>query len=108
MLIGLIGYGVRSAERRQPLNVERLLENREHGQAADVFTSLVGIRRGLAQWPADPVALTALGMVMLLITPVFAVAVMLPAFARHGDLRYASISAALLAALVLSFFFGNG
>jgi len=34
--------------------------------------------------------------------------VVLPAFARHGDLRYVSISAALLAALVLSFFFGNG
>ncbi len=108
MLIGLIGSGVRHGVRGEALNVEQLLETRAPGQGADVFVSLGGIRRGLARWPADPVALTALAMVMLLATPVLAVGLALPAFALHGDIRYASISAALLAVLLLSFFLGTG
>ena len=108
MVVGLSGYSVRGGLRGETLNVERLLENRAHGRAADVFISIRGIRRGLAQWPAAPVALTALGIVILFVTPALAVALALLTFARSGDVRYVSIAMALLVALCLSFFFGTG
>ena len=107
MVVGLTGYIVQSGQRGAPLDVERLLEHHAREQAGDVFVSLRDVRRGLAR-PVDPVALTALGMVVLLVTPAFAVALALLTFARRGDLRYASIAAALLVALCLSFFLGNG
>jgi len=106
MLVGLIGYGVRSGFHGESLNVDRVLENREHGRAADVFVSVRGIRRGLGHWPVDPVALSALGMVMLFATPVLAVGLAVPGFVRQGDLRYGGISAVIVGVLVLSFLLG--
>lgn len=108
MLAGLIGYGVRGRIGHEAFDTRRLFQAHAQGRAANLFALLTGIRRGLARWPADPTALTALGMVILLVTPIVAVALALPAFARRGDGRYVIISAALLAALVLGLVFGNG
>jgi uncharacterized membrane protein len=50
----------------------------------------------------DPLAVTALGLVALMATPIVAVALAIPAFLRTGDRRYAVIAAIVLAMLVVS------
>ena len=104
MLFGLIGFAVRGHE---TLNVTRLTEKREAGRAVGVFTSLPAVRRGLDTRPVDPLAVTAVGMLVLLVTPVVAVVAAIPTFIAAGDGRYAVIAALLAAILVGSLLFGG-
>jgi uncharacterized membrane protein len=61
---------------------------------------------GLTQ--GDPVALVALGLLVLLATPFLRVAVSIVAFALERDWRYVGITALVLAILLASFFLGKG
>jgi uncharacterized membrane protein len=70
------------------------------------LVSPVEVARTLGRHPADPAALGALGVLTLLATPVAAVGATLPAFLLVGEVRYATIAALLLAALVASFVLG--
>jgi len=78
------------------------------GRSVDVFASLGDVRRALAQRPPDPLAITALGLVCLLVTPALGVAAALVAFWRAGDRLYAGIAAGVLGMLVLSFALAAG
>ena len=73
MLLGLVGYAVRTTRDGDVLNFQRLVENREHARSTEVFVSLAAIGKGLRQRPIDPVAVSALGVVLLLLTPVLGV-----------------------------------
>jgi len=101
VLGGLVVYA--AAGHPQAREIVRVVHNREAGRAVDVFTSLGDVWRALAQRPPDPLAITALGLVCLLVTPVLGVAAAAVAFWRSGDRDYAAISGIVLAMLVLSF-----
>ncbi len=68
--------------------------------------SLAEVIAGLAQ--RDPIAIIALGLLLLLSTPVVNVAVSIFAFAAEGDRRYVVITALVLAILIASFLLGKG
>jgi len=102
MVLGLTVYVARGPAGHLP-DPHRVVENRARGHPADVFVSVEGIRRGLDHWPVDPVAVIALGIVLLLLTPVLGLAVAAAGFWLAGDRRYATIAALVLAAVVLSF-----
>lgn len=78
------------------------------GSPAGVFTSLRQVLDGLRRRPMDPLALTALGLVGLMATPIIAVALAIPAFLRAGDRRYATIAAIVLTMLVASLAVAGG
>ena len=68
--------------------------------------SLGAVGHGLAR--GDPLAIIALGLLLLLATPVLRVAVSVVTFALERDWRYTAITLLVLAILVLSFFLGKG
>jgi uncharacterized membrane protein len=69
---------------------------------AGVYTSVRQVLDGLRRRPVDPLALTALGLVALMATPILAVALAIPGFLQAGDHRYAAIAGIVLALLVVS------
>lgn len=71
-----------------------------------VFVSGAQVVQGLARRPFDPLAVIALGLVMLLATPVLAVVLTVPAFAAIRDYRYLVISLLILAILAAGFLIG--
>ena len=106
VLAGLVVYaGQGHPEAREMV---RVVHNRAAGRPVDVFTSLGDVRRALAQRPPDPLAVTALGLVCLLATPVLGVAAASLGFWRAGDREYAVIAGVVLAMLLLSFALAAG
>jgi uncharacterized membrane protein len=69
--------------------------------------SAAEILRGLTHRPVNPLAIAALGIVTLFVTPVVAVAAAGLAFLREGDTRFVVISAIVVALLLLSFALGG-
>ena len=106
VLAGLLIYAAMGHP--QAREIVRVVHNREAGRAVDVFTSLGDVRRALTQRPPDALAVTALGLVCLLVTPVVGVAAATVAFWRAGDRDYAAISGIVLGMLVLSFALAAG
>ncbi len=76
-------------------------------RAADTVASVPEIIRGLTHRPVDPLAVAALGIVLLFVTPVVAVAAAGVAFLREGDTRFVVISAIVVGLLLLSFSLGG-
>lgn len=68
--------------------------------------TLAAVLSGLAL--GDPIAIIALGLLLLLATPVVRVAVSIFAFALERDWRYVAITALVLAILIASFLLGKG
>jgi uncharacterized membrane protein len=68
--------------------------------------SLGDVFAGLAH--GDPLAVLALGLLTLLLTPVARVAVSIFAFARERDWLYVGITALVLLILLVSFLLGRG
>ena len=68
----------------------------------DVFVSLPEVFHGVAAHPPNPLAVMALGLVLLLCTPVLGVALAIPGFLIAGDRRYAAIATIVFSMLVLS------
>lgn len=56
----------------------------------------------------EPLAIIALGLLVLLATPVLRVIVSIGAFLLEGDRLYAAITALVLLILIVSFFLGRG
>ena len=73
-----------------------------------VFRSVGETLRALGHWPPDPAGVAAAGILLVLATPVAAVAVAVGAFLRNGDVRFAAIGLLVLAALIASFVLGVG
>ncbi len=86
------------------LLLEQLLS--EHAVfIADLPTSLGAVVVGALH--GRPVAIIDLGLTLLILTPVLRVAISAIFFAVHGDRRYALISSAVLALLLLGFVLGK-
>jgi len=75
---------------------------------AEVFASIGQVLAGLRAQPMDPLAVIALGLLLLLATPVVGVLLAVPAFIRDGDRRYAAIAAAIFAMLAASIALAGG
>jgi uncharacterized membrane protein len=101
VVTGLVFYAI--AGHPNAREIVRVVHNREAARPVDVFTSLGDVRRALAQRPPDPLALTELGLVCLLVTPAVGVAAAVILFWRAGDRLYAGIAAGVLGMLLLSF-----
>ena len=71
------------------------------------FASVGAIAAGLIARPFEPLAVSALGLVMLFLTPVAGVAVAIPLFLAGRDYRYAAVASAVLVMLMLSLFFSG-
>jgi uncharacterized membrane protein len=57
---------------------------------------------GLRRRPIDPLAVSAIGLVVLMATPGVAVALAIPGFLAARDFRFATIAALVLAMLLVS------
>jgi uncharacterized membrane protein len=74
-----------------------------------VFTAARPILRGLQIGPDfDPLAVVALGLGLLLLTPVAGVAIAVAGFLEAGDYLYTVVAVAVLTILIASFFTGGG
>ena len=71
--------------------------------APGVFVSGEQIIQGLRSRPIDPLAIIALGLVLLLATPVLTVVIAVPAFGVIRDYRYVVISLIILGILAAGF-----
>lgn len=69
-------------------------------------STLGDVGAGLAR--GDPLAVIALGLLVLLATPVLRVAVSIVTFALERDRRFVAITSLVLLILVASFLFGKG
>lgn len=70
-----------------------------------VYTSVADVVRALSQWPAEPLAVVAAGILLLLATPVIALVGVFAVFAGTGERRYTVIAGLLIAALLVSLAF---
>jgi len=102
VVVGLALYAGHGDFRHHSLDVARAVRPERHDHPPEVFVSLTEVFQGLAARPIDPVATIALGLVVLLATPVLGVAVAIGGFLAAGDRRYAAIAAAVFAMLALS------
>jgi uncharacterized membrane protein len=86
------------------------VRNAESGRPASrVFTAVGPILRGLQVGAHfDPLAVAALGLGLLLLTPLAGVAMAVEGFLVAGDYLYAAISAVVLLILIASLFMGGG
>lgn len=73
-----------------------------------IYASVGQVVRALAQWPVEPLAIVATGILLLLATPALSLVAVLVVFLSAGDRRYAGITLLLLAALSVSLIFVSG
>jgi uncharacterized membrane protein len=78
------------------------------GSPPGVFLSVRQVLDGLQRRPIDPLAVTALGLVALMATPILAVGLAIPGFLHAGDYRYAAIALFVLSLLVVSLTVAGG
>jgi uncharacterized membrane protein len=97
IVLGLGLYASQGGFRPHVLRVDRPLPG-EPG----VFVSIRQVVDGMRRHPVDPLAVSALGLVLLMATPGLAVAVAIPAFVAARDFRYAGIASLVLAMLLVS------
>jgi uncharacterized membrane protein len=79
----------------------------EAALSGHIFTSLSQIITGVSTSPVDPLAVVALGLVVLLSTPVLGVALAAGTFAARRDRTYLLISGLVLVILLLSLLLGG-
>jgi uncharacterized membrane protein len=108
VLLGLAWYAARGGFGRHVLMLHRLERTARLAHPPDVYVSVSEVLRGLWARSADPLALTALGLVLLMMTPVLGVALAIPAFLREGDRQYAAIAAIVLSMLLVSLLLAGG
>jgi uncharacterized membrane protein len=89
-------------------NAARMLRRETTGHSPYVFVSLREIWHAMTGSPHEPLALAALGLVGLLVTPVVGVIVGVASFWREHDRHYTVIAAIVLAMLVVSFVIAGG
>ena len=78
------------------------------GSPPGVFLSVQQVLDGLRRRPIDPLAVTALGLVALMATPILAAALAIPGFLHARDYRYAAIALFVLSLLVVSLTVAGG
>lgn len=101
--LALIALGLGTYAAHGGFHHQVLVLKREPGAVPPgVFSSLQQVAQGLRRRPIDPLAVSAIGLVVLMLTPGVAVAVALPCFVAARDYRHATIAAAVLSMLLVS------
>jgi uncharacterized membrane protein len=108
VVLGLIFFAGHGGFQRPVLEVQRLIRPGRADHSPEVFVSVPEVLRGLRARPVDPLAVIALGLVLLLITPVVSVAAAIPAFLGEGDRQYAAIAGVVLSLLLTSLLLAGG
>lgn len=101
-VLGVVAHFVIEGLEVPGREIARLVRREATGRSPHVFMSLPEVVRALGHAPHEPLAVSALGLVLLLATPVVAVAVAVVWFVRAGDRDYAAIAAIVLAMLLAS------
>jgi uncharacterized membrane protein len=96
--VGLGAYAAQGGFHHQVL----VLKREPGAPPPGVFSSLRQVVQGVRRRPIDPLAVSAIGLVVLMLTPGVAVAVALPCFVAAREYRHATIVAAVLSMLLLS------
>ena len=105
---GLVIYVAAAGTGRETADLYRSLIHEGTGRPAAVYSTLAEIAHGVARPRPDPLAIIALGLVLLVATPVASRVAALVAFARAGDRDYVVIAAIVLAVLLVSFALSGG
>lgn len=108
VVLGLGLYAGAGGFHEHLLTHHRLLHPDRFGRPPHVFVSVGDVARGLRARPIDPLAVTALGLVVLLMTPVLGVLAAFVAFVRARDAQYTAIAAIVFAMLVVSLVAAGG
>jgi uncharacterized membrane protein len=108
VVLGLILFAGHGGFERPVLEVHRLIRPGRADHPPEVFVSVPEVLRGLRARPVDPLAVIALGLVLLLITPVVSVAAAIPAFFGEGDRQYAAVAGIVLSMLLISLLLAGG
>jgi uncharacterized membrane protein len=108
VLFGLILYIAQGGLQGHMLELQRVTYPGPAGHPPGVFVSLRSVLGALSARPLDPVAIIALGLVLLLATPALGVATAVPGFLRDGDRRYAGIALLVPSMLLVSLFLAGG
>ena len=108
ILLGLALYAGHGGFRGHVLELHRVVRPERQDHPAQVFVSLADVLRGLKARPVDPLAVIALGLVLLLMTPVLGVALAIPGFLAASDYRYTAIAGIVFAMLVVSVLLAGG
>jgi uncharacterized membrane protein len=108
VVLGLILFAGHGGFERPVLEVQRLIRPGRADHPPEVFVSVPEVLRGLRARPVDPLAVIALGLVLLLITPVVSVAAAIPAFFGEGDRQYAAVAGIVLSMLLMSLLLAGG
>jgi len=108
VLIGLALYAAHGGFAGQTLDLHRPAGESRASHPPGVFVSFSEVARGITAHPIDARAVIALGLTLLLVTPLVGVATAIPGFIVAGDYRYASIAAFVLAMLLFSLLFAGG
>ena len=108
VVLGLILFAGHGGFERPVLEVQRLIRPGRADHPPEVFVSVPEVLRGLRARPVDPLAVIALGLVLLLITPVVSVAAAIPAFFGKGDRHYAAVAGIVLSMLLISLLLAGG
>jgi uncharacterized membrane protein len=106
LVVGLVMYALTGAGHTPDLY--RSLRHQTAGHPAAVYATLGEIVHGVLMDQPDPIAVLALGLVVLAATPVAALVGALVTFARTGDRDYAVIAAIVLVVLLVSFTLSGG
>jgi uncharacterized membrane protein len=101
VILGIGLYAAHGGFRGHALELHRAARTERHAHPPEVFVSLAEVFHGLAARPVDPLAVIALGLALLLITPVLGVTLAIAGFLADGDRRYAAIATIVLTMLVL-------
>ena len=108
VLLGLVLYAAHGGFASHFVELHRIVRPDRETHPAEVFVSFAEVAHGLTARPIDARAVIALGLGLLLMTPVLGVAAAIPGFLAAGDYRYAAIATVVLAMLVLSLHFAGG
>jgi uncharacterized membrane protein len=84
VVLGVILFAGRGGFERPVVEVQRLIRPGRADHPPEVFVSVPEVLRGLRARPVDPLAVIALGLVLLLITPVVSVAAAILAFSERA------------------------
>ena len=105
MVVGILGSALWTEH-----GLPGLVADRAHAGAPRAHATIVSIHQigiALSHRPIDPLGFAALGIVALFVTPLAAVATAGVAFYLEGDGRFVTISAVVVAILLLSLWFGG-
>ena len=108
VVLGLVLYATHGGFHAHVLELHRAVRADREAHPPEVFVSVIEVVRGLSSHPIDPLAIIALGLALLLVTPVLGVALAIPGFLAAGDRQYAAIATVILAMLVLGAFLTGG